>query len=182
MTRRRDRFFAGFGAMLFLITASAFTILVIVTLLSDKDTSTTDATKTQPNSCEQTSVSGEVEAVPEVYKAPTKVKALESTDIKKGTGAEATQGSCIQVKYYGTLAQNGKVFDENYDKAELLQTPVGAGQLIPGWDQGILGMKEGGIRRLVIPAAQAYGDQESGAIPANSDLVFMVKLVSIKQP
>jgi FKBP-type peptidyl-prolyl cis-trans isomerase len=150
------------------------------------DTSKTDTpadTNPQTSACEQSSISGEVEPTPEVYKATGTVSKLEVTDLQKGTGDEAQQGSCIQVKYYGTLAQSGTLFDQNYDKAELLQTPIGTGQLIAGWDEGMIGMKVGGVRRLVIPAAQGYGAVGSGStIPPNSDLVFTVKLVSIKKP
>jgi peptidylprolyl isomerase len=84
------------------------------------------------------------------------------------------------MKYYGTLASSGKVFDENYDKSTALQLQLGKGQVIPGWDQGLVGMKAGGVRRLVIPAELAYGATGQGDIPANATLVFLVKLVAIK--
>jgi cbb3-type cytochrome oxidase subunit 3 len=71
-------------------------------------------------------------------------------------------------------------FDENFTKDSGLKLKIGTGEVIKGWDQGIVGMKVGGTRRLVIPASLGYGAQAAGPIPANSDLVFVVKLESIK--
>jgi FKBP-type peptidyl-prolyl cis-trans isomerase len=86
------------------------------------------------------------------------------------------------VKYYGTLASNGTKFDENFTDATAFAFKLGQGQVIEGWDKGMVGLKAGGTRRLVIPAAQAYGSQSpSAAIPANSDLVFVVKLLRIQK-
>jgi FKBP-type peptidyl-prolyl cis-trans isomerase len=73
------------------------------------------------------------------------------------------------------------MFDQNYDNNEGFRFKLGQGQVIQGWDQGLVGLKTGGVRRLVIPAALAYGAQGSGStIPPNSDLVFTVKLIAIK--
>jgi peptidylprolyl isomerase len=119
-------------------------------------------------------------AAPEVFKPSGDVTALETTDITPGDGAAVVAGDCIVAKYYGTLASDGTMFDENFTQATGLQFQVGIGQVIPGWDEGLIGMKVGGTRRLVIPSDKAYGDQGSGSIPANSDLVFVVKLESIK--
>jgi len=85
------------------------------------------------------------------------------------------------VKYYGTLAKDGKKFDENFTQPTAIQFTLGAGNVIPGWDEGLVGMKVGSVRRLAIPAAKAYGETSPSAdIPANSDLVFVVKLLKIK--
>ena len=164
-----------------MVTASAFTILVVWTMVSDKGGSSNPDNSASQNSCQQTSVSGSVEQVPEIYKASKDVTKLESTDLKVGTGKAAQPNSCILVKYYGTLAQSGKLFDENYTQPQLLQSPIGAGMLIAGWDQGVIGMKEGGVRRLVIPSDMGYGPSGSGEkIPPDSDLVFTIKLVTVK--
>ena len=94
----------------------------------------------------------------------------------------AKVGDCLVVKYYGTLASNGTKFDEDFTDTTALAFTLGQGQVIPGWDQGLVGMKVGGTRRLAIPAAQAYGSQSpTAAIPANSDLVFVVKLLRIQK-
>jgi FKBP-type peptidyl-prolyl cis-trans isomerase len=84
------------------------------------------------------------------------------------------------MKYYGTLASSGTVFDQNFDKPLALQFTLGKGDVIKGWDEGLVGIKTGGTRRIVIPADKGYGAQAAGSIPANSDLVFVVKLESIK--
>jgi FKBP-type peptidyl-prolyl cis-trans isomerase len=85
------------------------------------------------------------------------------------------------MKYQGNLASDGTVFDENYTKSQALQFSLGAGQVITGWDQGLVGMQVGGTRRLVIPSDLGYGAGGSGAIPANATLVFTVKLLEIKK-
>jgi hypothetical protein len=117
---------------------------------------------------------------PDIYKPNGKVDKLDSTDLQEGSGQAAKNGDCLVMKYYGTLASNGTKFDENYDKNEGFKFQLGGGQVIKGWDQGLVGMKVGGTRRLAIPADMAYGSQAAGTIPANSDLVFVVKLESIK--
>jgi hypothetical protein len=120
--------------------------------------------------------------LPDVYKPTGAVTQLQTTDLQAGTGQTAKVGDCLVMKYYGTLASNGQKFDENYDTDNGFRFKLGQGQVIQGWDQGLVGMKVGGTRRLIIPAALAYGAQSpSAAIPANSDLVFMVKLEKIKQ-
>lgn len=99
-----------------------------------------------------------------------------------GTGATAAVGDSVTVNYVGALT-NGKVFDAsvNHGTAGFTFT-LGAGQVIKGWDEGIVGMKVGGKRTLIIPAALAYGSQAVGdAIPANSDLVFQVELLNVQK-
>ena len=118
--------------------------------------------------------------VPEIYKPEGKATELQTTDLEEGTGAAAKSGDCLVMKYYGTLATTGDKFDENFTTDQGFKFQLGAGQVIKGWDEGLVGIKTGGTRRLVIPAEKAYGSQGSGAIPANSDLVFVVKLESIK--
>jgi peptidylprolyl isomerase len=106
---------------------------------------------------------------------------LQVTDLTVGKGKAAADGGCLTVKYYGTLATTGIVFDEDYTTKTGFMFELGAGKVISGWDQGLVGMKVGGTRRLVIPSSLAYGSQSpSAAIPANSNLVFVVYLVAIK--
>jgi hypothetical protein len=129
----------------------------------------------------QTPVTGqETLPAPEIYKPSGKVDKLETTDLQEGSGAAAKNGDCLVMKYYGTLASNGTMFDQNFDKPLALQFTLGKGDVIKGWDEGLPGMKVGGTRRIVIPASLGYGAQAAGSIPANSDLVFVVKLESIK--
>jgi tryptophan-rich sensory protein len=106
---------------------------------------------------------------------------LQITDITVGTGAEAKNGNAVTVHYSGTLL-NGAKFDSSYDRGVPFSFLLGAGDVIKGWDEGVLGMKVGGKRKLVIPPDLAYGNQEvgNGLIPANSTLVFEVELLGVK--
>lgn len=176
MTRKRDRFFALFGALLFLGTASALTIAVIVSGISNKSSgSQTPTTQACADNLTEQAL-----PVPSIYKAPAPVSSLQSTDLVPGTGQTAKKADCLVVKYYGTLASNGTKFDEDFTTTSGFAFNLGEKQVIPGWDQGLVGMKVGGTRQLVIPAALAYSNQATGSIPANSDLVFVIKLLRIQ--
>ena len=97
-----------------------------------------------------------------------------------GTGAEVKAGDTVTVNYLGTL-ENGTKFDSSYDRNTPFTTQIGVGQVIKGWDEGIVGMKVGGKRKLIIPSSLGYGDQGAGdAIPPNSTLVFVVELLDVK--
>ncbi|MBT3606084.1 MAG: FKBP-type peptidyl-prolyl cis-trans isomerase [Candidatus Latescibacteria bacterium] len=102
-------------------------------------------------------------------------------DIKKGTGLEATKGKHAIVHYTGWLT-TGKIFDSSIIKNKPFSVnPLGGGQVIKGWDEGIVGMRVGGHRQLVIPPNLAYGpDGYPGAIPPNATLIFEVYLLEIK--
>ncbi len=102
-----------------------------------------------------------------------------TTDIVVGTGAEAVPGASITVNYVGKL-DNGQVFDASSNHGQPFTFTLGVGQVIPGWDQGLLGMKVGGKRTLVIPPEAAYGDRAIGSIPANSTLTFEVELLDVQ--
>lgn len=105
---------------------------------------------------------------------------LEVTDVLVGTGAVATSGTHVTVNYKGMLT-DGTVFDASANRNQPFDFNLGGGQVIKGWDEGIVGMKEGGKRRLVVPAALAYGDQAvGGVIPANSVLTFDVELLKVQ--
>lgn len=179
-TRLRDRIFAGFGAALFLITSLAFTAYAVVQTGGNTQTDTNTNSTAQNDTCGTSQPVTTVTAKPEVKTYPEGVQTLKTEDIVVGTGAEAKLGDCIQVQYYGTLAKDGTVFQENFSSTNAAEFSLATGGLIKGWTEGIPGMKEGGQRRLVIPAEKAYGSQEQEGIPANSDLVFVVKLVKIK--
>lgn len=118
--------------------------------------------------------------LPADYKASGDVTKLESEDTQEGSGKTVKPGDCITVKYHGTLAATGVKFDGNFDTLLGLKMQIGVGQVIPGWDKGVIGMKEGGTRRLVIPSDLAYGPTEQSAIPANSDLVFVIKVTKVE--
>jgi len=105
---------------------------------------------------------------------------LEKEDLTVGTGAEAKDGDTVHVQYTGTLT-NGKKFDSSYDHGgDPFKVTIGQGEVIKGWDEGLLGMKVGGKRRLRIPSDLGYGSAGSPPdIPGNAGLVFEIELVSI---
>lgn len=107
-------------------------------------------------------------------------KSLKIDDVQVGTGAEATAGKAVVVHYTGWL-ENGNKFDSSLDRGQPFRFTLGQGQVIPGWDQGVAGMKTGGKRKLTIPPDLAYGERGvPGAIPPNSVLVFEVELLSVE--
>lgn len=104
---------------------------------------------------------------------------LVTKEIITGTGTEAKKGSAVAVNYVGALYHSGKVFDASWKRKEPFPFTLGQGQVIPGWEQGVVGMKVGGRRELIIPAALAYGAKGSPpSIPPNEPLVFIVDLLS----
>jgi peptidylprolyl isomerase len=109
----------------------------------------------------------------------TTASGLKYHDLVVGTGAEASTGSNVAVHYTGWLTDNTK-FDSSLDRGQTFDFQVGTGSVIPGWDEGLVGMKVGGKRQLVIPAALAYGDQGQGSIPPGATLVFEVELVAVQ--
>jgi len=139
-----------------------------------------DPAQAAANACTFSSTqTGPVVAAPAAYKPETNATQLIISDLSTGNGKTVKSGDCITAKYYGTLT-NGTVFDQDYDSPTALQFQLGVGEVIPGWDQGLIGMKVGGERRLIIPPSLGYGSKAQGPIPANSTLVFAVKLLSIK--
>jgi hypothetical protein len=118
--------------------------------------------------------------------SPANQAAFSQRDLRIGTGTEATAGKLLTVNYTGWLFnasqpdQKGGKFDSSLDEG---RTPfsftLGAGEVIGGWDQGLVGMRVGGIRRLVVPPSLAYGAGRNGPIPANATLVFDIELIDI---
>jgi peptidylprolyl isomerase len=101
-------------------------------------------------------------------------------DLKTGDGAEAKSGDQVSVEYVGVLYSDGKQFDSSWDRGQPFSFRLGSGQVIPGWDQGVAGMKIGGRRQLIIPPNLAYGARgQPPTIPANATLVFVIDLVSV---
>jgi peptidylprolyl isomerase len=101
-------------------------------------------------------------------------------DVKVGTGAEAKAGDSVSVHYVGTLP-DGKEFDSSRKRGQPFTFPLGAGRVIRGWDLGVAGMKVGGVRKLVIPPEEAYGERGfPPVIPSNATLHFEVELVAIR--
>ena len=108
---------------------------------------------------------------------------LEVTDIVSGGGEPAEAGDTVSMQYVGVLHEDGSEFDASWNRGETFEFDLGAGQVIPGWDQGIVGMCEGGRRQLVIPPELGYGEQGAGGvIPPGATLLFVVDLVEIAGP
>jgi peptidylprolyl isomerase len=142
---------------------------------SSSETTVTDSTtvETSKPSAEKTKPQVEVP-----QGAPP--QQLETEDLETGTGAEAKAGDQVTMQYVGVLYKGGKEFDSSWSRNEPFSFTLGNGEVIPGWDQGIEGMKEGGRRELVIPSELGYG--EAGyppTIPPNETLVFVVDLVKV---
>jgi hypothetical protein len=118
--------------------------------------------------------------VPDVKgQAPTK---LVAKDVKRGHGPAAKQGSDIAVTYIGVSCSTGKVFDASYlhGNQPFDVKPLGQASVIPGWNEGLMGVRAGGVRELVIPAVLGYGEQGSGSIKPNETLIFLVTIKSVK--
>lgn len=113
------------------------------------------------------------------------ITTLQVTDLVVGTGTAATAGRPVSVHYTGWLYSStatdnkGSKFDSSVDRGTPFSFTLGAGQVIAGWDQGVLGMKVGGQRRLVIPPSLGYGASGAGTIPGNATLVFDVQLLAV---
>jgi FKBP-type peptidyl-prolyl cis-trans isomerase FkpA len=113
--------------------------------------------------------------------------ALETIDLRAGTGTEARKGSRVAVHYTGWLyhptkeGNKGRQFDSSRERNQPLEFRVGKGEVIQGLDEGMLGMKAGGLRRMVIPAGMAYGPDGAGdQIPPDATLVFDIELLAVK--
>lgn len=134
------------------------------------ETSTTKSSATPPQTKPQVTV-------PEG--APP--QQLETREIVEGTGPEAKAGDQVTVQYVGVNYKNGEEFDASWDRGEPFSFSLGAGEVIPGWDQGVAGMKVGGRRELIIPPELGYGTTGSPpAIPPNETLIFVVDLLAVE--
>ncbi len=152
---------------------------------SQQATSTPTATTPTPTTttpAATTPTSGPLSKEPTIVKptgpAPTH---LVTKDLITGTGATAKSGSSVTVNYVGALYSNGKVFDASWKRHQTFPFTLGTGAVIQGWDKGLVGMKVGGRRELIIPASMAYGKTGSPpTIPPNATLVFVVDLLAAK--
>lgn len=107
---------------------------------------------------------------------------LQHRDDVPGDGATAEAGQWATVHYTGTLESDGTKFDSSRDRGQPFTFTLGRGEVIPGWDEGVAGMQVGGKRTLVIPPELAYGERQTGRIPANSTLRFEIELLNVQDP
>lgn len=141
-----------------------------------KSSTSTSSTATAGTTPTSGPLSTEPKVTPPTGAAPTK---LVTKDLIVGTGPEAKAGDSVTVNYVGVLYKGGKPFDASWNRHEPFTFTLGEGKVIPGWDQGVAGMKVGGRRELIIPGPLAYGAQGSPpTIPPNATLVFVVDLLS----
>jgi FKBP-type peptidyl-prolyl cis-trans isomerase len=187
-TRMSHRIFFSFLAILFFVTAFSLSFLVIWQA-HQSDESQKTASQTLP-SCSMTAPPASVinVAAPKGHKlagtklvdfTPCSISQLSKIDIEVGTGTEATSGSTVLVNYTGAVAATGVIFQSSLDSGQPAELSLSS--VIPGWQEGIPGMKVGGIRRLLIPAALAYGSNPpaNAGIPANANLVFDITLILV---
>ena len=109
----------------------------------------------------------------------TDVKDLKIETVTTGDGETAVVGNTVSVHYSGFLT-NGTKFDSSFDRNEPFEFTLGQGSVIQGWEQGVLGMKVGETRKLIIPSTLAYGERGIGPIPANATLIFVVQLLEVR--
>lgn len=110
-----------------------------------------------------------------------KVDKFKIKDIKVGTGEAVVSGETVVINYQGNL-EDGTEFDSSYKRNKPFETQIGVGRVIKGWDDGVVGMKVGGKRKLTIPYTMAYGEQGiPGSIPPKATLIFTLELLEIKK-
>ncbi|WP_410211349.1 FKBP-type peptidyl-prolyl cis-trans isomerase [Aquirhabdus sp.] len=103
---------------------------------------------------------------------------LQVIDLLVGEGKACVKGALITTQYTGQL-EDGTVFDSSYDRGQPFQCVIGTRRVIQGWDQGLMGMKVGGKRKLLVPAHFGYGERQMGKIPPNSNLIFEIELLEV---
>ena len=140
-------------------------VLALLTASCNNESSTTEETQQEVTASEQTTASG-----------------LKYEILTEGTGKKPTSGDLVKVHYTGTLT-DGKKFDSSLDRGEPISFKVGVGQVIPGWDEGIMLLNEGSKAKFTIPSNLAYGERGAGQIiPPNATLIFEVELVEVSEP
>jgi len=177
MARKRDRIFVLVVAGAFLFTTIGTSVALIWSIVNEKKDDPTaqqpvDTTQNNPNALKGKQMDN--------YTPVDKVDQLQIIDLQEGTGEAVAAGANVTVDYTGAIATTGKIFESSLDSGQ--KATFGLDQVITGWKEGLVGMKVGGKRRLIIPADKAYGAQSPSAdIPANSPLVFDITLHSINK-
>lgn len=162
------------GVLLVAVVALAAVLLLVLTGGEDQELVFTTPAPTPRVTAPATppAVTGEV---------ITTESGLQYIDIEEGTGATPQAGQTVVVHYTGWLESDGSKFDSSLDAGTPFSFQLGAGGVIPGWEEGLATMKEGGKRRLIIPPELAYGETERPGIPANSTLIFDVELIEVRE-
>ncbi len=192
MAKPHQRVFALIIAMLFLATATAGGVVVLLQIKKDNDAQkASQQAKETVLPVESYIACSNQESKPIEKKEGTlqgtkltdftpldTVAALECIDLKLGTGEVVRRGATVTAHYTGAVAKDGVIFQSSHDSGS--PVPFSLDGVIKGWTEGVPGMKVGGVRRLLIPAAQAYGESPppNSGIPVNADLVFDIELVA----
>jgi FKBP-type peptidyl-prolyl cis-trans isomerase len=186
-TKASHRVFALTLALLFFVSSFGVTFLILWQVhqqssanSSANTSSATNSSSTQTKSKENKVSANKLQGTKLVGFEPTSsIPELKTVDIKVGKGDAASAKSTVTVNYTGAVAATGIIFQSSLDSGQPATFPLN--QVIKGWSEGIPGMKAGGVRRLLIPAALAYGANppQGSGIPANADLVFDVTLIKI---
>lgn len=170
----------------------AFLIILGCLALFAAGCGSSSSSSSSPSTAAEASTSGEegetTAAQPQDEPGPTvhvpkgpPPKKLEIKELKQGAGATAKAGDEVSVQYVGVLYSNGSTFDSSWSRGEPFSFKLGAHEVIAGWDKGIVGMKVGGRRELIIPPALAYGEEGVyPSIPPKSTLVFVVDLQKVQ--
>lgn len=194
MATKKQRVFAFSLALLFLLSTVAFTGIVIYEVYKERqadkisgefDTSggnPADALGQQTNQQQETTMleGTKLEDFTPIEDAVTELKAL---DLVEGTGEEVKEGATVTAHYTGAYVSTGEIFQSSHDRGQPI--PFGLDQVIPGWTQGVPGMKVGGKRRLIIPGALAYGEAPAGYTPGSTErpmgpLVFDIEITAVQ--
>lgn len=179
MSTMSQRIFAASGAILFFITSIALSVVVVVTIIQDNK----QAKEEKAAISTQQTAEGKLQGTKLAGFTPVEsVAELQSTDAVPGTGAEVTSvDQQLSIDYTGAVAKDGTIFQSSKDSGQPLDVKLSG--VIEGWQKGVIGMKEGGTRRLVIPAELAYGaaPPQGSGIPSNAALVFDITLHKVGQ-
>jgi FKBP-type peptidyl-prolyl cis-trans isomerase len=187
LAKLHERAFALTAAILFFATTVAFSGVVVWQMHQDsKQNEATadinkqiqDQLKQQTNQTQEGKLQGT--KLPD-FTPVSSVTELQSIDLKEGNGDIVKEGATVTAHYTGALAKDGTIFESSKDSGQPATFPLSG--VIQGWQKGVPGMKAGGIRRLIIPASMAYGEQGSPPkIGPNEPLVFDIELVSVQNP
>lgn len=164
-------------SLVLILAACAALAVVAAGCGSDSSTSSTSGTEASGAQSEADAAKRTRPKV-EVPDGPAPKK-LVKKELIEGSGPEAKAGDEVTVQYAGVLYKTGKEFDASWNRGEPFSFTLGGGEVIPGWDQGVEGMKVGGRRMLIIPPELAYGPEGVGPIPPESTLVFVIDLLSV---
>ncbi|MES2971358.1 MAG: FKBP-type peptidyl-prolyl cis-trans isomerase [Patescibacteria group bacterium] len=174
MAKTHERVFALVAAVLFFATTVAVSVIVVLQVRQQNKANKADITQTkqpQETKLQGTKLVG--------FTPIEKVDKLESIDLEQGTGDEVKPGDKVTAHYTGAIAKDGTIFQSSLDTGQ--PVPFSLNGVIKGWTEGVPGMKVGGKRRLLIPAALAYGSTppQGSGIPADADLVFDIEMVKV---